>query len=172
MNLVATLLGAFLLVSATIAQQCQSPKFSDVNSFSTQDAKLNTETSYSVQFRVKCANNAKNLQFFTINDATGHFIVSSSDASGELYQLSWTEPHKSARTGEIKLRVFDEEGFSALKKAQRNNEDIGKVKEIQTLSVTHHGTYKGPVLQTEIFVTILFGAIFFWAQSKRNEIQA
>ncbi len=41
------------------AQQCQSPKFSDVNSFSTQDAKLNTETSYSVQFRVKCANNAK-----------------------------------------------------------------------------------------------------------------
>ena len=52
-------------------------------------------------------------------------------------KLSWTEPHKTARAGEIKLRVFDEEGFSALKKAQRNNEELSKVKELYVLALHH-----------------------------------
>ena len=53
------------------------------------------------------------------------------------YKIGWTEPVKTARSGEIRLRLFDEDGFAALKKAQRNNEDLSKVKELRTVSVYH-----------------------------------
>ena len=70
------------------------------------------------------------------------------------------------------MRVFDEDGYAAVKKAQRNNEDSSKVKEIQTVSVYHKGAYTGPLFQTELVAILLFGGIFYWAQSTRNDIQA
>ena len=87
MNFPTAFFGVLLLASLALGQQCQSPKFSEVKTYTTQDAKLTTETTYTVQFRVKCANNGKNVPFFTINPANGHFIVSSSDVSGEVYQV-------------------------------------------------------------------------------------
>jgi hypothetical protein len=42
-----------------LAQHCTNPKITDVQTFTTQDSKVNTETAYIVQFRVQCANNAK-----------------------------------------------------------------------------------------------------------------
>ena len=86
--------------------------------------------------------------------------------------MSWTDTHKKARTGDIKLKVYDEEGFSALKKAQRNNEDQGKVKEIQTLNVYHKGAYQGVVVQSEFLATIVFGLIFYYAHSTKSRILA
>jgi hypothetical protein len=35
------------------------------------------------------------------------------------------------------VRLFDEEGYGAAKKAQRNNEDLSKVKELTTFFFTH-----------------------------------
>ena len=86
--------------------------------------------------------------------------------------MSWTESHKKATSGETKLRVFDEEGFSALKKAQRNNEDLGKVKEIQTFSIYHPGSSQVSFVQSELLAVVLFGAIFYWAHTNKAAILA
>ena len=53
------------------------------------------------------------------------------------FQISWTLNHKKATTGEIKLRIFDEDGLASVRKAQRNNEDVSKVKELTTVSFYH-----------------------------------
>ena len=99
-------------------------------------------------------------------------MASSSDESGERYEISWSEPNEKARSGEIRVRIFDEEGFGAYKKAQRTNGDLSKVKELKTVSFYHQGAYRGPSVQTELLVTVLFGAVFYWAQSTRSKIQA
>jgi translocon-associated protein subunit delta len=112
----------------------------------------------------------KNVAFFA--ELNGKLLSSSSDESGEKYQIGWSESHKTARTGQIKLRVFDEDGFSALKKAQRNNEDVSKVKEIRVIDFYHQGTYSGPYVQSELLVTILFAAVYYWASKNRSLIQA
>lgn len=152
------------------AQHCNDPKFSDVKTFSSQDTKLNTETAYVVQFRVQCAGNAKNVPFF--GAVNGNFLASSADESGERYEISWSEPTEKARSGEVVVRIYDEEGFSAYKKAQRTNGDLSKVKELKSVSFYHQGAYRGPSVQSELLVTVLFGAVFYWAQSIRNKIQA
>ncbi len=69
-------------------------------------------------------------------------MASSVDQSGERYQLSWTEENKNARSGHISVRLFDEDGFAALRKAQRNNEDLSKVKELRTFSFYHQVIHK------------------------------
>lgn len=92
-------------------------------------------------------------------ELNGNFLVASSDETGERYQVnrvetrwivafyflisyltlqvSWSESNKKARTGEIRLRLYDDEGYGAAKKAQRNNEELSKVKELTTISFYH-----------------------------------
>jgi hypothetical protein len=36
----------------------------------------------------------------------------------------------------MKIRVFDEEGHSELRKAQRNNQDSSQIKELSTITFT------------------------------------
>ena len=139
-----------------LADSCTNPKFSNIRTSVTQDTKLNTETAYIVEFNVQCAKNSKNELFY--GEIDGKFIAASTDETGEkrqvvivyllinlmylIYKLfnkkiSWTESHKKARTGEITIRIFDEDGFGEAKKIQRNNGDLSKVKELTTVSFYH-----------------------------------
>lgn len=77
----------------------------------------------------------KNLPFYA--EVNGKFIPSTCDETGRKYQISWSENHKTASAGEIKLRIFDEDGFFNYKKAQRNNEDLSKIKEVHNISFEH-----------------------------------
>jgi len=155
---------------SVFAQSCTNPTVSDIQTFTTQDGKLNTEIAYTIQFRLSCANKLRNAALFA--DLNGRILSSSVDESGERYQIGWTEPVKTARSGEIRLRLFDEDGFAALKKAQRNNEDLSKVKELRTVSVYHAGSYTGPLVQPELIFTVFFGAIYYWAFTTRSNLQA
>lgn len=105
-------------------------------------------------------------------EVNGNFLTSSSDGSGETYEISWSEPVEKARSGQITVRIFDEENYGAYRKAQRSNGDLNKVKVLETVSLYHQGSYKGPSVQSELFVTILFVVIFYFAQTNRNKIQA
>ena len=53
-------------------------------------------------------------------------------------KVSWSDSQKTtSRSRDIKVRLFDEAGYSAIKKAQRNKEDVSKVKELNTVSFYH-----------------------------------
>lgn len=99
-------------------------------------------------------------------------MASSSDDSGENYEISWTEKNEKARSGEVSLKIYDEEGFGAIKKAQRSNGDLSKIKELKTVSFYHQGTYRGPKIQGELLVTFVFIAVFYWAQLTRSNIES
>jgi len=75
---------------------------------------------------------------------------------------------KKATTGQIKVRLFDEEGYGAAKKAQRNNEDLSKVKELTTFFFTHKGAFSHFYVQSELLAVLVFGALFYYAQSIRD----
>jgi hypothetical protein len=78
---------------------------------------------------------------------------------------------KSAQTGDIHLRVYDEEGFFNVKKALRNNEDSTKVKSLDTLTISHQASYRGPYLASEFVALIFFAGVFYVASSSRSTIQ-
>jgi translocon-associated protein subunit delta len=85
--------------------------------------------------------------------------------------LSWTLPHKQAASGEIKIKVYDEEGFSALKKAQRNGEDLSKIKELKQFELEHQSNYAGFYIQSEYVAIVSFAVIFYFAQSLKSDIK-
>lgn len=66
------------------------------------------------------------------------------------------------------MRIFDEEGFASAKKAQRNNEDLTKVKELKTISFYHKGAFSNFFIQSELVAVVVYGALFYLAQSIRD----
>uniref|UniRef100_A0A8B9H0K2 Translocon-associated protein subunit delta n=1 Tax=Astyanax mexicanus TaxID=7994 RepID=A0A8B9H0K2_ASTMX len=78
---------------------------------------------------------------YTTNDAVisseSVFIVELSLACANGVQVSWSLPHKQASSGTYQVKFFDEESYSALRKAQRNNEDIDTIKPLFSVNVDH-----------------------------------
>ena len=75
-------------------------------------------------------------------------------------------------SGEIKLRIFDEDGLASIRKAQRNNEDVSNVKELTTVSFYHKGAFSNIFVQSELIAVLVFGVLFYYAQSIRDSFQS
>lgn len=86
--------------------------------------------------------------------------------------MSWTEDVKASSKGELKVRIFDEDSYAQLRKAQRSNEDLHKVKELATVSVKHPGVFKGPLINSEFLALFLSAGIAYLAIFTRSKIQA
>uniref|UniRef100_A0A8D1J683 Translocon-associated protein subunit delta n=1 Tax=Sus scrofa TaxID=9823 RepID=A0A8D1J683_PIG len=87
-------------------------------------------------------------------------------------QVSWSLDHKSAHAGTYEVRFFDEESYSLLRKAQRNNEDVSVIPPLFTVSVDHRGTWNGPWVSTEVLAAAIGLVIYYLAFSAKSHIQA
>lgn len=52
------------------------------------------------------------------------------------FQVSWSQEHKTAGAGTYQVSVYDEEGYSNIRKARRDGE-TADVKPVATLEVNH-----------------------------------
>nr|XP_031527299.1 translocon-associated protein subunit delta isoform X3 [Vicugna pacos] len=107
-------LGALALLllsglSCCSAEACVEPQITP-SYYTTSDAVISTETVFIVEISLTCKNRV---------------------------QVSWSLDHKSAHAGTYEVRFFDEESYSLLRKAQRNNEDISVIPPLFTVSVDH-----------------------------------
>uniref|UniRef100_A0A8B9Y922 Translocon-associated protein subunit delta n=1 Tax=Bos mutus grunniens TaxID=30521 RepID=A0A8B9Y922_BOSMU len=87
------------------------------------------------------------------------------------YQVSWSLDHK-APSHTYEVRFFDEESYSLLRKAQRNNEDVSVIPPLFTVSVDHRGTWNGPWVSTEVLAAAIGLVIYYLAFSAKSHIQA
>jgi hypothetical protein len=71
--------------------------------------------------------------------------VAVGEESGK-YQVTWTEQHANAASGTYKVHVYDEDGYVALRKAQRNNEDVSKVATLAIIDLYHPVSYCVPII--------------------------
>lgn len=69
-------------------------------------------------------------------------------ADGRTFEVSWVKPLDKSYSKTYEIKVYDEEGYSQLKRAQRSNTDAG-VNPLFKIDLRHPGTYKGPWLQSE-----------------------
>lgn len=87
-------------------------------------------------------------------------------------QVSWNEDVKASSKGEYKVRIFDEDSFGQLRKAQRAGDDLNKVKELTSVVVKHSGVFKGPWVNSEFLATALGVGIAYLAVFSRSKIEA
>lgn len=87
-----------------------------------------------------------------------------------LLQVSWTEEVKKAKSGNFNINLFDEEGYAALRKAIRNNEDLGSVKPLVSVLLNHPGAYQGPWVNSEFMAAALAVIVWYSAYTFRNKL--
>ena len=52
-------------------------------------------------------------------------------------QVSWTKEIKDAKTGDYEVHLYDDEGYSAVKRVLEKGEDVSSVKPLVTIVVNY-----------------------------------
>ncbi|XP_077452277.1 translocon-associated protein subunit delta [Stigmatopora argus] len=159
---------AMLLVVCS-GETCTKPVINP-STYTTSDAVISAESVFIVELSLVCANGAQSVTLYA--DVNGRqFPVTRGQDVGK-YQVSWSLPHKEASSGTYRVKFFDEESYSALRKAQRNNEDVNTIQPLFLVNVDHRGVWSGPWVSTEVVAALMGILLYYMAFSAKSTIQA
>merc|ERR1712133_243897 len=116
---------------------CSNPSVS-IDTYTSKSLALSTETAYVAEFSVTCQDDVKGFNLYAEIE-TGVLVPVALVPDTYSYQISWIKDHKKAVTGSIPIKMFDDEGHTAYRKAQRNNGDVSEVAPLFTIQVNHPG---------------------------------
>ncbi|XP_064472987.1 translocon-associated protein subunit delta-like [Ornithodoros turicata] len=164
----------FVAVSALFGalcsgEVCQKPQVTH-QVYTTTDGLIVSNTAFIAEFTVSCGNGAKGVSLFA--DVKGDVVPAVKSPEGNNYQVSWTEELNKASSGEYLVRVYDEEGYAALRKAQRMGEDTKSVTPFFTLNINHAGSYLGPWVQSEFVAMVAAVLLWYFAYSAKCKLQS
>ncbi|KAM3912003.1 LOW QUALITY PROTEIN: translocon-associated protein subunit delta [Leptodactylus fuscus] len=168
-GLVRVLVALLLAVAGCTAETCTDPRIVP-SYYTTSDAVISSEVVFIVEISLTCTNGAQNVALYA--DVNGkQFPVTRGQDVGK-YQVSWSLEHKNAHSGTYEVKFFDEESYSLLRKAQRNNEDISAIKPLFTVDVDHRGAWNGPWVSTEVLAALIGILVYYTAYTAKSNIQA
>ncbi|CAG9760335.1 unnamed protein product [Ceutorhynchus assimilis] len=157
-----------LVVFVGLISACTNPQVTS-KSFTTQDATIVTHIGFISEFEVKCSSGDISSLYAELPDGS---IIPAAVVGTNKYQVSWTEDTKTAAKGTHKIRIFEEDGYAALRKVLRGNEATSSVSEFFNISVVHPGAYSGPWLRSEFIAVIASLFVSYFAVTKKGKIVA
>lgn len=135
--------------------------------YTTPEMTASSETIFIVQFTLTCKNDLTNINLYA--DVNGKPVPATKTTKPNQYQVTFSDAHTQLPAGSYVAKFYDEEGYSALRKAQRNHENIDSVKPLFTIDIDHRGIWKGPYIQSEFVAAIV--AILVWALAYKAKTQ-
>lgn len=115
---------------------------------------------------MSCSNAASNIPLYA--SVKGALVPVQQSADGKKYQIAWADEVKNAKAGDYQVPIYDDNGYSALKRAH----DPASVKPLVTIVVTHRGAYNGPWINSEHTAAILAVAVLYLAYSAKAKLLA
>ncbi|XP_065335489.1 translocon-associated protein subunit delta [Cloeon dipterum] len=164
---VVSVLLAVCAFSCARADSCGKPEVT-TTTYTTQDATVLTNIAYIAEISLKCSNAIKGLPLYA--EVNGKILTAARTSDDNRYQVSWTEEVKKARTGNFNVNLFDEEGYTTLRKAIRNGEDVSSVKPLVSVTLNHPGAYNGPWVNSEFMAAALAVVVWYSAYTFRNKL--
>lgn len=79
---------------------------------------------------------------------------------------------RKGSSGSIVVRLFDEEGYTQLRKVQRDGGNVSKVKSMLDITVNTTGAYKGPWVRAELVAALIAGVLAYYALTTKSKVQA
>ncbi|CAD5123604.1 unnamed protein product [Dimorphilus gyrociliatus] len=165
-------LAVFLFFSASLAwgDKCLSPKVQS-KVYSTSESILSSQTVFVVEFGLTCKNNVENLNLYA--DLNGFSVPATRvEGSRGKYQVSFSDEHKKLPSGQYSVRIFDDDGFGELRKAQRLNEDTSGIASLFEVKISHSGASRSFIVQTEFVVALLGIVVWYLAFNAKSKLQA
>ncbi|XP_065178285.1 translocon-associated protein subunit delta-like [Sycon ciliatum] len=155
---VAVLLVAVLSLSGHAAATCQ---FSDVSTYTTTDKMMSSKTVLIAEFKAKCSSDAEAKFFAAVGDDVLPVVASTESNS---YEVSWSGEHKAVKNGPYTVNILSEEGFAALRRAQRSGA-TSDVKPLKSITIEHPGLARTSLfIQTE-FLAFISALLLWWGAS-------
>ena len=74
---------------------------------------------------------------------------------GKKYQVAWTEEVKHAKSGDYEVNLYDDNGYSAMKRVLERGDDASSVKPLVTIMVNHPVSWT-PCGNFRIFLSFIF----------------
>ncbi|XP_055929561.1 translocon-associated protein subunit delta-like [Argiope bruennichi] len=169
MHLSIVVIFLICLVLPTLGAICQNPKV-EQTSYTTVDGMVISDVAFITEFTLSCDSGKKDYILFA--DKKGKQLPALRSADNTKYQISWTESAESLSSGEHGVNVYDEAGYVAFKKAQRNSGDTSEVPSAFFLSLYHRGTYYGPWVSTEFIAATTSILLWYIAFSARSNLMS
>ncbi|GAB6033473.1 hypothetical protein CHUAL_013358 [Chamberlinius hualienensis] len=136
--------------------------------YTTTDATIVSDIGFIAEFSLSCTNNAKNVNLYAeVNGRTMSVIKA---PNGDRYQVSWSSDPKEVRYYQYPVKVYDENGYSALRKAQRLGDDTSAIQPLFTIDVTHKGTSTGPWFHSEFLAAIVAICVWYFAYANKSKL--
>ncbi|XP_076262199.1 translocon-associated protein delta [Rhynchophorus ferrugineus] len=153
-------------IFANSAFACSNPEVTS-KYFTTQDATIVSHIGFISEFSVKCSSGQVSSLYAQLEDGS---IIPVAIVGPQTYQVSWTEESKLAYSGQRNIRIFDEDGYTAVRKALRNNEPASSVPEFFSVSVNHSGAYNGPWVKSEFIAVVVSIIVSQFALTTKSKI--
>uniref|UniRef100_A0AAQ4P631 Translocon-associated protein subunit delta n=1 Tax=Gasterosteus aculeatus aculeatus TaxID=481459 RepID=A0AAQ4P631_GASAC len=142
-----------LLVAACSGETCTDPAITP-SAYTTSDAVISSESVFIVELSLACANGAQSVTLYA-------------DVNGRQFPVT-----RGQDVGKYQVKFFDEESYSALRKAQRNNEDVNSIEPLFSVNIDHRGVWNGPWVATEVVAALMGILVYYMAFTAKNTIQA
>jgi len=182
---------ALCLVAVVCATGAYGSCKATLNAFSTQDATILTQLAHVAEFTLQCSNSAQPSLFAEfpcgkvvpvakVGDSKYQVSVCLS-INFQLYislyilcfpQVSWVEDIKQGSSGNVQVRLFDEDGYANVRKAQRDGDKVSSVKSLLDITVPTKGAYKGPWIKAELLAAFLVGGVAYFAFTTKSKVQS
>jgi len=163
-----TLLAVLAMLS--VCRACEKAEISSVESYSTTDGSIISNHVYMMQFDINCPVDAYTGSFYAQIDDSNELkpLVT---IPGNRYHISWISgPVSPAKI--YKIRIFNEQGLSQVRKALREGQLVSGVQELATLSLDHPGGEKGAWVQSETIAIACALLAFLYAFQSRASIMS
>ncbi|KAH8372895.1 hypothetical protein KR009_007453 [Drosophila setifemur] len=140
-----------------------------VSAFSTQDATILTQLAHVGEFTLQCSGAAPASLFAEFPCGK---VVPVAKVGDNKYQVSWVEDIKQGSSGNVQVRLFDEDGYANVRKAQRDGDKVSSVKSLLDIAVPTKSAYKGPWVKAELLAAFLVGGVAYFAFNTKGKVQA
>ena len=135
--------------------------------YSTGDIYLSSETVFIIEAEVQCKGTKSLSLYALVGDQL--MVVARSIGSNQ-YQLSWSEPHETAKTGRRTIDFYDEEGATAVRKAFRYGEKISATP-FFSVDFDHKGLRTGGWFSPS-FIAVIVSLLVWWlAYMTKSKLQ-
>ncbi|XP_034480013.1 translocon-associated protein subunit delta [Drosophila innubila] len=160
---------ALCLVAVVCATGAYGSCKATLNAFSTQDATILTQLAHVAEFTLQCSNSAQPSLFAEFPCGK---VVPVAKVGDSKYQVSWVEDIKQGSSGNVQVRLFDEDGYANVRKAQRDGDKVSSVKSLLDITVPTKGAYKGPWIKAELLAAFLVGGVAYFAFTTKSKVQS
>merc|ERR1712137_1189884 len=171
MNQIA-LLSVFLL-GLVNGDTCQNPKVTVATAYTPTDAQVLSHIPFVGDFSLACSNGPSKVKLHADVKGTYLPVIRVGEPDSNRYQISWTEEVKKAAARSVVVDLYDDEGYSAVKRALDKGEDPKTtVKPLTSVTIDYPGAYKGPWFNSELIASVAASLVFYFAYSSKASLLA